>query len=155
MPKAPLFLRVRVHPFPRAKGARGRLYFNVCLFRDRATMRELNRIQHEKDPHIFRRFRRFEALAQYYEICGPKGKRRTSNCVGQVLFHREFMGARVVAHEMTHMALYAIAGRTKAGYTLTTRQDERMAACVGELCRQFYVAYWKWEKRGWVKESAK
>jgi len=144
----PLFLRTRVRPFPRAKGRRRLQFYRVFVFRDKATMHAFRNEQTRANPTIFRRLSRYQAIAQgwWMETNG-----RRDNCIGQVLFHAKFLGAGVTAHEMTHAALYAVAGRTKKGYELTEAQDEVLADVVGQMVGQFWRAWWRWEKQGKIK----
>lgn len=79
-----------------------------------------------------------QALARYF---GSWWERRHA-CIGVVYFHRDTFGAGVVAHEMTHAALYSIMPRS-CPFVFTQRMDERLAMAVHRLVRGF----WRWYYR--------
>lgn len=150
--RPPLFLRTRIRPFPRARGRKRKLFYRVFLFKNRDVMQAFRAAQQKINPSLLPKTKRFEACACYWEALTIAGGTTTrSNCIGQVLFHQKFIGGGVVAHEMTHAALYCVASRTKKGYELTAAQDEVLARTVHALCRAFWNHWWKWQRRGWVK----
>lgn len=79
-----------------------------------------------------------QAMARYY---GTHWERRNA-CIGVVYFHRDVFGAGVVAHEMTHAALYATAPG-KFPFVFRKHHDERLAMAVHRLVRGF----WRWYYR--------
>jgi hypothetical protein len=62
---------------------------------------------------------------------------------GNVCFHAGFIGVGVVAHEMTHSAMYFMRHKRWPVTIRGPHDDEKLAGLVGELVRQF----WVWHNR--------
>ena len=75
--------------------------------------------------------------------------------LGDILFHKNGLGAGIVSHEMTHAANYWIDRRvkkyqlggmlnkkSKKGYTIWRALEEKHAWTVGYLTSQFYKKYY-------------
>jgi hypothetical protein len=125
-------------------------YIRVLIFPDRTSMHAFRRAQNAVSPGLRRIGRdRFEAQATVWiAVRKVKGRLRQMKNRGQVLFHSGYLGAGVVAHEMTHIALYSVAQRRRGcTYRLTKPMDERLATMVGYLCIGFWRNYWRNEKR--------
>lgn len=60
---------------------------------------------------------------------------------GVLCFFTGGFGAAVVAHEMTHAALYHHS-RGLFPFKVTKKMDEQLAWTVGDLCRQFWLLWW-------------
>jgi hypothetical protein len=145
--RRPLVASFQVKPNP-AKPQ----YYNVLVFETKAAMhahwqeqlrigcwgaiRKANGTVHSS----------FEAQATNSRRYALKaGRWHKSDNIGEIIFYRDFLGAGVVSHEMTHAALYWVTSKknTDFGYRLDFKDDERLAEAVGQMCRQFWVKWFK------------
>jgi hypothetical protein len=139
----------KLYPDPRRKR-----YYKVFVFDTRAMMHAFWRAQVRANTELVLGRRVSAALkrrhtgdlgwaaqaARWYGHWGVIPREH----VGQVLFYKRFLGAGVVAHEMTHAALYDVAAHARGGgYRLTARDDERLASVAGELSRQFWCRWYR------------
>ncbi len=67
---------------------------------------------------------------------------RSHKSVGTVFFNREVFGAGVVAHEMTHAALYFVKP-FNFPFVFKHEMDEKLATKVHQLVRRFWKWYYK------------
>ena len=125
-------LKFRVKPHPKRKE-----YYNVLIFDTQADMlAHWNSIVSGDTP--------FQAhVVEWAAVDLVNGCWKKSDNIGEIIFHEGFLGAGVVAHEMTHAALYSVCKRRNGGakFHLTEKDDERLAFACGEMCRQFWTKY--------------
>lgn len=150
----PLCRSFRVRPDPsRAE------FYKVHVFRDRETMHRFwqEQVGTGRLPKEARRFgsSEFEAQVNSWSVFslrldGGLGE-RTPEC-GQILFYFAATGVGIVAHEMTHAALYYCLRRGRQFHRRGNRRfgahDEALARSCGELTKQFYAHYWRLFPRG-------
>lgn len=132
---------IRVPTF-RVYPAKGPWYWKVYLFHRRASMHKMRRLLQEEDNASKMRRFKFEAVCSAYRSKDPKNKWQ----FGVVMFHRGYMGGGVVAHEFAHAVNYWYKSARRGLWRkipLDPREDEVYARMLGDLVRQFWVAYWK------------
>lgn len=139
----------KLYPDPQRKR-----YYKAFVFDSRAVMHEFWRAQVRVNTelvlgrHVAAALKRRHAGDLRWEAQATRWYGRWRGIprdhVGQVLFHKRFLGAGVVAHEMTHAALYDVGAHGPRGsWRLAARDDERLATVAGELSRQFWCRYYR------------
>jgi hypothetical protein len=97
----------------------------------------------------------FQALATGWTVCnyGPdKTETINERDIGQILCHQGRIGAGLISHEMTHAALFW-AAREKLNPKRVVcgegnrAEHERFCTVQGNLVRQFWLRWWKLEKK--------
>jgi len=142
----------------RPDGRKGRDYYQVVIHRDRKAMHAAHREEKRRDGEPQAAFRKpkYEALASYNDYRLRRHGRALklrAPLRGYVRFHVGALGSGIVAHEMTHAALYWLwyDKRIKPSPARTST-DERLATTVGEMVRQFWSGFYRLKERGvqWV-----
>jgi len=114
---------------------RGGPYYEVNIFPDRKKMWDFCRVTTKEIGG--RVPRGYEALTQTWVGGGLS--------LGRVLFHKRELGAGIVAHEMTHAAMWWAKRRRLRPDR--PRGEEHLAWAVGNLVSQFWKRFYEQERK--------
>ncbi len=141
---APIVFDVRI-------GRQRRLpYYRILIFPSKDAMYAYERMLYstttrrgfkKRGPVRVRGTFNFTAITHRYDGYRRRaGKWRRSLNLGQILFHDGGYGAGIVAHEMSHAALYSFNGWRRRS---PNRLDEALAWRIGFMVSEFWREYYK------------
>lgn len=139
-----LVTRFRIKPEPHHDPR----YYQVMVFRNKPTLYKFWELVCQRwgldcasrgEPN-------FEAITHGFSgvHIAEDGTETPDPCVGLILFHEDRFGAGIVAHELTHAALFWYADRRKLPLAALDTDGEPLCLVTGELNHQFWK---KWLAR--------
>lgn len=108
-------------------------YFTVHIFDSKKEMYEA-----EKKYPTFKPPLDFEAITHTIETY--TFRTRKWNVRGDIFFYKRALGSGIVAHEMTHAALYWFEKRVGL---INRKNEEELAWCLGSLVAQFWRKFYR------------
>lgn len=145
--KNKLFVKFKVKCFSKDKP-----YFNVYIFRDQESMYRFFLKENKKyckDPETD-----FLAICQTYRTykINPDGSEKMKDCIGNVLFYKDFIGGGVVSHEFVHAALHwygACKAPHKKGWIIIKNMEpdeEDICHAQSNMVVGFWLKYYELEE---------